>query len=87
MAKRWDSTLKRLMGEAPQDFVSWLKQDIQFDEELSPHLGSRNVDADLLYRVLYVRSQFIFHIEFQKLSNSTMPKRLLGIQHVGIAQI
>lgn len=87
MAKRWDSTLKRLMAEAPQDLVSWLKQGAQFSRELSPHLGNKNIDADLLYRVRYKRRHCIFHIEFQKVSNSTMPGRLWEVQHTGITQI
>ncbi|GAC1478946.1 MAG: hypothetical protein NVS2B12_33610 [Ktedonobacteraceae bacterium] len=76
MAKRWDNTLKNLMGTAPQDFVGWIKEGTRFDAELSPHLGSRNIDADLLYRVHYARNYCLFHIEFQKLSNTTMPRRL-----------
>lgn len=76
MAKRWDSTLKRLLGEAPHDFVRWFKPDTQFDEELSPHLGVRNIDADILYRVRYARKRCIFHIEFQRRSSAAMPRRL-----------
>lgn len=76
MTKEWDGTLKWLAEEAPQDFVDWLGQGSCFMAELSPHLGVRSVDADLLYRALYEDSPYLLHIEFQKRSSKNMSFRM-----------
>ncbi len=76
MAKQWDGTMKWLVGEAPQDFVSWLGQGSSFVSELSPHLGARSIDADLLYRALYEDHVYLLHIEFQKRSVKNMAMRM-----------
>jgi hypothetical protein len=36
---------------APQDIISWLLTGARLESELSPHLQSRNIDADILYRM------------------------------------
>ena len=76
VASSWDGQLKRLVGEAPQDFISWLIGGAQFESELSPHLQSRNVDADILYRVMINQQQALLHIEFQKRHEPDMAMRL-----------
>jgi len=76
MTKRWDGTLKWLVGEAPQDFVGWLGQGSSFVCELSPHLDARNIDADLLYSALYEDCPYLLHIEFQKRSVTDMATRM-----------
>ncbi len=76
MAGSWDGGMKRLVEEAPQDFISWLIQGAQFDSELSPHLQGRNIDADILYRIIIDGSPYLFHLEFQRRSDPDMAKRL-----------
>ncbi|HEU5227195.1 MAG TPA: hypothetical protein VFU49_05230 [Ktedonobacteraceae bacterium] len=76
MAGSWDGKLKRLVNEAPQDFVSWLLGGALFERELSPHLPHRNVDADLLYQIRLDDEPFLLHLEFQRRSDPLMARRL-----------
>ncbi|GAC1362935.1 MAG: hypothetical protein NVSMB44_19180 [Ktedonobacteraceae bacterium] len=76
MTKKWDGTLKWLVEEAPQDFIDWLGNGSYFMRELSPHLGSRSVDADLLYQAIYEDSPYLLHIEFQKRAQRNMAMRM-----------
>ncbi|GAC1469995.1 MAG: hypothetical protein PVSMB5_17070 [Ktedonobacteraceae bacterium] len=77
MPEAWDGTIKRWVGEAPQDFVSWLLQGALFEREASSHLKSRNVNADLLYRVLVDDRPCMLHVEFQSTSHPRMAERML----------
>lgn len=72
----WDSAMKRWVGEAPQDFVSWLLHDAVFEYEASSHLKNRNVDVDVLYRVLINDRPYMFHVEFQSTSHPLMAERM-----------
>ncbi len=76
MASPWDGNLKRLVSEAPQDFISWLMAGAQFESELSPHLQSRNIDADILYRIMIDEQPNLLHIELQTRSDPDMARRL-----------
>jgi len=68
--------LKRLVQEAPQDFVDWLLSGALFEEELSPHLQHRQIDADLLYRIRFGEHPLLLHLEFQRRSDPQMARRL-----------
>lgn len=75
--KTYDLTLKRLVMEVPQDFVSWLLPDAQFVRELSPHFPkNRKLDADILLLVQREEGECLLHIEFQSYGESGMDKRL-----------
>ncbi len=76
MAGSWDGNLKRLVHEAPQDFVSWLLAGAHFEAELSPHLQDRQIDADLLYRIRFGDQPQLLHLEFQRRSDPQMARRL-----------
>ncbi len=76
MAGSWDGNLKRLVQEAPQDFVDWLLKGALFEDELSPHLQHRQVDADLLYRLRFGHHPLLLHLEFQRRSDPLMARRL-----------
>lgn len=76
MAGSWDGNLKRLVQEAPQDFVDWLLSGALFEDELSPHLQHRQVDADLLYRLSFGNHPLLLHLEFQRRSDPQMARRL-----------
>jgi hypothetical protein len=51
MAGSWDNKVKALITEKPQDFVSWLMEGAVYEEELSPHLKARHIDANVLYQI------------------------------------
>src|SRR5690349_5707172 len=75
--KSYDLTLKRLVMEVPQDFVSWLLPGAKFDEEMSPHLPkNRRLDTDILLRIMYEGQLYLLHIEFETRSRGKMAKRL-----------
>ena len=62
----WDSAMKRLVGEIPQDLVTWLLRGAHFVQEAPYHLKNRNIDADLLYHILVEDRPYMFHVEFQR---------------------
>src|SRR6266702_2344325 len=76
MAGAWDSKLKLLINKVPQDFVSWLVAGAIYEEEISPHLKTRNVDADVLYRISILGRPYLLHIEFQLHSKPEMAERM-----------
>jgi len=72
----WDSTMKRLVGEIPQDLVTWLLHGAHFVQEAPSHLKNRNIDADLLYHILVEDRPYMFHVEFQRSRDPLMAERL-----------
>jgi predicted transposase YdaD len=76
MAGAWDSKLKLLINKVPQDFVSWLVEGAIYEEEISPHLKTRNIDADVLYRISMLGRPYLLHIEFQLRSKPEMAERM-----------
>ncbi len=77
MAGPWDNSLKRLVDEAREDFVQWLVRNARYVEEVSPHLKSRTIDADILYKVSLEGEQRLLHLEFQRRGETHMARRLL----------
>jgi predicted transposase YdaD len=77
MPHSWDYTMKRWVGEVPQDFISWLLRGAVVEEEVSAHLQSRQTDADLLYRVRINDRPYMFHVEFQSTSHPQMAERMV----------
>src|SRR5882724_1214546 len=76
MPGRWDSRMKLLINKVPQDFVSWLVEGAIYEEEVSPHLKTRNIDGDVLYRIRINEHPCLLHIEFQFRGDPDMARRL-----------
>ena len=76
MSREWDTSLKLLFGEKPQDFVSWLVPGAKFRRVVSPHLPGRKIDADCLFEIIQSRKRLLFHIEFQSYHDRSMVERL-----------
>src|SRR5579885_2097609 len=64
------------MLQAPKDVVSWLLDGALFEQELSPHLSYRNVDADLLYQIRLNDQPMLLHLEFQRRRDPQMAQRV-----------
>ena len=76
MPGRWDNRMKLLINKVPQDFVSWLVEGAIYEEEVSPHLKTRNIDGDVLYRIRVNERPCLLHIEFQFRGDPDMARRL-----------
>lgn len=72
----WDGKVKNLANEAPQDFVQWLLKGAEYIDDLSPRFASRDIEADILYRIAIECELYLLHIEFQSTSHPIMAKRL-----------
>ena len=53
MSREWDTSLKLLFGQKPQDFISWLVPGAKFRRIVSPHLPGRKIDADCLFEIIF----------------------------------
>jgi len=76
MSREWDTSLKLLIGEKPQDFISWLVPGANFRRVVSPHLPGRKIDADCLFEIILSGERLLFHIEFQSYRDRNMVERL-----------
>src|ERR1700730_15605533 len=76
MSREWDTSLKLLFGEKPQDFIRWLVPGATFKRVVSPHLPGRKIDADSLFEITLNGKPMLFHIEFQSYRDHRMVKRL-----------
>jgi predicted transposase YdaD len=76
MAGKWDSVMKSLVNDNPEDFVNWLIEDAQYQATVSPELISRNIHTDGLYKVTIADEPYLIHVEFQKRGDSLMARRL-----------
>src|SRR5947209_2415822 len=76
MAEEWDTSLKLLIGEKPQDFINWLVPGANYRRVVSPHLPGRKIDADTLYEIVLRGKPMLLHIEFQSYRDRNMAKRL-----------
>jgi hypothetical protein len=72
----WDGKVKNLANEVPQDFVQWLLKGADYIDDLSPRFASRDIEADILYRIAIEHKFYLLHIEFQSTSHPIMAKRL-----------
>jgi len=68
--------VKNLANEAPQDFVQWLLKGAEYIDDLSPRFASRDIEADILYRIAIEHKYYLLHIEFQSTSHPIMARRL-----------
>ena len=75
--KEWDRIMKMLMQANPQDLVSWVLTDAVYEGELSLELQKEApVFADLLYTIRWKGKPFVFHVEFQRVWDDDMGRRL-----------
>ena len=77
MRQQWDDSMKRLIREYPQHFVSWLLMGALFQETVSIELKNRTREADFLLEVTLNGQAILLHIEFQSTDDTKMEHRLL----------
>lgn len=76
MAKVWDNIMKRMFAANPQHFLNWLTPGAVLVRELSPLLKTRDLEADLLYVIIWYGQKIILHLEFQRRGDDEMDERL-----------
>lgn len=88
MRKPWDRHMKRLLSEAPQDFVVWLLAGATFISIVSTELDPETdpIYADLLFEVTLLGQRMLLHIEFQRRRDSKMAERLWEYNHKATLQ-
>ncbi|HET8852446.1 MAG TPA: hypothetical protein VFN02_07960 [Ktedonobacteraceae bacterium] len=88
MRKPWDRHMKRLLSEAPQDFVAWLLVGAIFIGIVSTELDPETdpIYADLLFEVMLHDQRMLLHIEFQRRRDSKMAERLWEYNHKATLQ-
>ena len=77
MAKDWDSSLKLLVSNSPEDFATWVFEGAKFQEKLSTEFTGQKLEADALLDVLLDGQEVLLQIEFQAEYDPTMGERLL----------
>ena len=77
MAKIWDHLMKLLAKANPQHLVSLLLPGAIFVSEALNDLQvqSRQIQADILYNVIWQGQEIILHVEFQRRHDEDMGKR------------
>ena len=73
----WDTSLKVLLSEKPQDFATWILEGSVVKEKLLTEFTGRKVSADALLNVIYEGEEVLLHIEFQSENDTSMADRLL----------
>jgi predicted transposase YdaD len=79
MPGRWDTSMKRLVGENPKHFINWLLPQAQFQgkaETRTPNLNTGEIEADNLFRIVLYGVLCLVHIEFQSSSDNDMSRRM-----------
>ncbi len=77
MAGSWDDTLKKLISDSPQDFVTWLLPDARYEGQVERELPQRTVHADYLLAVSKAARRGLLEIELQRDPDDEMSERLL----------
>ena len=79
MPGKWDTSIKRLVGEHPEHFIQWLLPDAQFKgkaKHKTPNLDNRQIEADTLYEIFLNKKRCLVHIEFQSTYDKQMARRM-----------
>lgn len=78
MPKEWDHLMKWLAHANPQHLVSLLVKDALFESEAINELQvqSREIQADILYNILWKRQRAILHAEFQRRRDADIGRRV-----------
>src|SRR5579859_4311848 len=77
MANEWDNTIKQLIGENPQDYLSLVIKGAEFKGSLSIELRHRLRKADLIFKAEVKGQLVLVHFEVQSSEDNNMPLRLL----------
>ncbi|MFL5664863.1 MAG: hypothetical protein ACJ8BW_26475 [Ktedonobacteraceae bacterium] len=77
MPKEWDDSMKRLVRENPQHFISWILPGAVFKRAMSLELKNRTRQTDYLPEVTLNNEDILVDFEFQSRDDSNMEHRLL----------
>ena len=77
MAGEWDDSLKMLINDNSQDFVTWLFEGAKATGKLLTQFKKRTIDADALVEAIQDEEQFLAHFEFQSTNDPGIAERLL----------
>jgi predicted transposase/invertase (TIGR01784 family) len=83
MADQWDDSIKRLVREHPQDFVTWLMEGANFREMVSGELKNRTRRTDILMDVVEAGTEEsddpvdgLIHVEIQSVEDADIEDRM-----------
>ena len=77
MVGDWDDSLKMLINDNSQDFVTWLFEGAKATGKLLTQFKKRTIDADALVEAIQDEEQFLAHFEFQSTNDPSIAERLL----------
>ena len=77
MPKPYDDAMKKLVGDNPQDLVSWVLPGALFGKQLPFELSVENIYADGLLLATLHGKEFLAHFEFQSSNDVYIGERLL----------
>jgi hypothetical protein len=77
MPKQWDDSMKRLVRENPQHFVSWVLPRAVYKRAMSVELKNRTRQTDYLSEVILNKEDILVNFEFQSRDDTNMEHRLL----------
>jgi predicted transposase/invertase (TIGR01784 family) len=77
MVQVWDDTIKRLIRENPQHFISWVLEDAEYKDALSLELKNSTREADALLAATWRDQEILLHFEFQSTDDDEMDERTL----------
>jgi predicted transposase/invertase (TIGR01784 family) len=77
MSGEWDDSLKMLLNENVQDFVSWLFDGALVTGKLLTEFKKRTINADVLVEAMQDDKPFLVHFEIQSTNDPTIAERLL----------
>jgi predicted transposase YdaD len=78
MATPWDDSFKILLSENPQDFVTLVMPEAQFQDKLLTEFTGRKATADGLFKITVQGKPALLHIEVQSTNELAMPERILN---------
>jgi predicted transposase YdaD len=79
MPGKWDTSMKRLLGENPEHFIKWLLPGAELTGTVKlqpPNLNDREIEADNLCKATLNKKQCLVNFEFQSYRDDTMAKRM-----------
>jgi predicted transposase YdaD len=77
MAGDWDDSLKMLVNDNSQDFVTWLFKGAKATGKVLTQFKKRTIDADALVEAIQEGDRFLAHFEFQSTNDPSIAERLL----------
>ncbi|HET9919299.1 MAG TPA: hypothetical protein VFQ30_05625 [Ktedonobacteraceae bacterium] len=85
MAKKWDHLMKLLAKANPQHLVSFVLPGAVYKGETFTDLEaeSRQIEADIMYNVIWYGVETVLHIEFQRRHDEDMGKRVWEYNALG----